>query len=183
MLELISGSRIVATRAGSPATVTAFSDQSTTTELGRAAARQAVQALDDENLVFPTKFPTSAFTRMRTLLQQGNPESAAQVDPELWRTEVVNQTTALSELTDKVLAAGEEIGDANANAATRGAWINAGLAAAAAILSLFFAFVVSRGIVIPLRRLTAAAGEVREELPRLVEQVATPGEGPDIELP
>src|SRR5690606_29063088 len=33
------------------------------------------------------------------------------------------------------------------------------------------------------RRLTAAAGEVRDELPRLVEQVATPGEGPDTELP
>ncbi|MGN8244556.1 nitrate- and nitrite sensing domain-containing protein [Cellulomonas soli] len=183
VLELIGGARIVATKAGSPATITAFTDQATTTELGRASARQAVQALGDESLVFPTKFPTSAFTRMRTLLQQGNPESAAMVDPALWRTEVIDQTTALSDLTDQVLAAGEVIGDANADAATRGAWINAGLAGAAAALSLFFAFVVSRGIVVPLRRLTAAAGEVREELPRLVEQVATPGEGPDIELP
>ena len=49
-------------------------------------------------------------------------------------------------------------------------------------MSLFFALVVARAIVVPLRRLTVAAGEVREQLPRLVEQVAVPGEGPEITL-
>lgn len=183
VLELIQGNRIVASRAGSPATVTAFTDQGTTTELDRSAARTAVAALGDDSLEWPSKFPTSSFTRMRTLLGQGNPDSAAQVDPNEWRTQVVDQTTALSELTDQVLEAGEVVGQRALDSAETELWITVGLAAAAVALSLVFAFVVSRGIVVPLRRLTAAAGEVRDELPRLVEQVATPGEGPDIELP
>src|SRR5690606_21526865 len=37
-------------------------------------------------------------------------------------------------------------------------------------------------IINPLRRLTEAAGVVRDELPRLVDQVAIPGQGPDISL-
>jgi len=56
------------------------------------------------------------------------------------------------------------------------------LAVLALALSILVALLISRTIVVPLTRLTTAAGEVRDQLPRLVEQVATPGEGPELAL-
>jgi signal transduction histidine kinase len=47
------------------------------------------------------------------------------------------------------------------------------------ILGLFLA----RNMTRPLRRLTVTAGELADELPRMVERMATPGEGPGVQLP
>ncbi len=55
------------------------------------------------------------------------------------------------------------------------------LAAALVVLaSLFIALVIARRIVNPLRRLTTTATAVRQELPRLVERVALPGQSVDV---
>ena len=55
------------------------------------------------------------------------------------------------------------------------------LAAAVVVLaSLFIALVIARRIVNPLRRLTTTATAVRQELPRLVERVALPGQSVDV---
>ncbi|WP_062465319.1 ATP-binding protein [Demequina soli] len=54
------------------------------------------------------------------------------------------------------------------------------VAIGAVVGSLLIAFAISRSIVNPLRRLTTTATAVREELPRLVERVAQPGEDVDI---
>ncbi|HYP72788.1 MAG TPA: ATP-binding protein, partial [Microbacterium sp.] len=53
-------------------------------------------------------------------------------------------------------------------------------AAIAVALSLIVALLISRRIVVPLRRLTTTATAVRAELPRLVERVAMPGESVDV---
>ena len=50
------------------------------------------------------------------------------------------------------------------------------------LLPILLALVVARAITRPLRGLTDAAGQVRDELPRLVESMATPGEAPDADL-
>lgn len=43
--------------------------------------------------------------------------------------------------------------------------------------------VLARAITRPLRHLTRVAGEVAEELPRMVERMATPGDAPNVSLP
>jgi signal transduction histidine kinase len=48
------------------------------------------------------------------------------------------------------------------------------------VASLFIALLIARRIVGPLRRLTTTATAVRQELPRLVERVALPGESVDV---
>jgi len=54
------------------------------------------------------------------------------------------------------------------------------VAALAVAASLFIALAISRRIVNPLRRLTTTATAVRQELPRLVERVAMPGQTVDV---
>ncbi|WP_125775441.1 HAMP domain-containing sensor histidine kinase [Antribacter gilvus] len=50
------------------------------------------------------------------------------------------------------------------------------------VISVMTALVIARGLVSPLRRLTEAAGDVRDRLPTLVEQVSVPGQGPSLDL-
>ena len=47
-------------------------------------------------------------------------------------------------------------------------------------LALMLAIGLARRITRPLRRLTVAAGEIGDELPRMVERMQTPGEGPGV---
>ena len=47
-------------------------------------------------------------------------------------------------------------------------------------LALMLAVGLARRITRPLRRLTVAAGEIGDELPRMVERMQTPGEGPGV---
>ncbi|WP_435299182.1 ATP-binding protein [Timonella sp. A28] len=49
-------------------------------------------------------------------------------------------------------------------------------------LSLGIAYLTSKSITRPLQNLTKAADRVKTELPRLVEQVAVPGQGPDFNI-
>ncbi|MDQ1602740.1 MAG: hypothetical protein QOE01_585 [Actinomycetota bacterium] len=64
----------------------------------------------------------------------------------------------------------------------RKALITSGGAAFGLGLALFLAVVLSRRISRPLRRLTAAAGEIGDQLPLMVERMQTPGEGPGVEI-
>lgn len=121
-------------------------------------------------------------TAMQLALESGNPETIAQVDPTRWNSLVNAELALLRPVASDVLAAAGDRADTIATQAREQALITGGIAAVAAALSILIALVVSRGIVVPLRRLTVAAGQVREELPRLVEQVAVPGETPDLTL-
>ncbi|MBN0039136.1 nitrate- and nitrite sensing domain-containing protein [Cellulosimicrobium cellulans] len=69
-----------------------------------------------------------------------------------------------------------------ASAATTRAVITILATLAAVVASILVAGLIARAIVNPLRRLTDAAEDVRDQLPRLVEQVAVPGQGPGIDL-
>ncbi|MFD6178544.1 MULTISPECIES: sensor histidine kinase [unclassified Isoptericola] len=50
------------------------------------------------------------------------------------------------------------------------------------LVSLLLALLIARRIVQPLARLTSATADVRDRLPRMVEQMAVPGQGPSIDL-
>lgn len=69
-----------------------------------------------------------------------------------------------------------------ADVAANRAYLTGGIAIAALGFSIITALVIARRLVSPLRRLTQAAGVVRDRLPTLVEQVSVPGQGPSIDL-
>ncbi|MDO8149805.1 nitrate- and nitrite sensing domain-containing protein [Isoptericola sp. b408] len=48
------------------------------------------------------------------------------------------------------------------------------------LISLIIALIIARRIVNPLRRLTAATADVRDRLPQMVEQMAVPGQAPEM---
>ncbi|MFC8600008.1 ATP-binding protein [Isoptericola sp. NPDC057191] len=50
------------------------------------------------------------------------------------------------------------------------------------LVSFLLALLIARRIVQPLARLTSATADVRDRLPRMVEQMAVPGQGPSIDL-
>jgi signal transduction histidine kinase len=69
-----------------------------------------------------------------------------------------------------------------ADEARTSAIVTAGAAFGVLALSILIALSVARRIVRPLRRLTAATGEIRDRLPQMVEQMAVPGHAPTIDL-
>ena len=69
---------------------------------------------------------------------------------------------------------------ANVRAALLETLFTAVVAALVVLASLFIALLIARRIVRPLRRLTTTATAVRQELPRLVERVALPGQSVDV---
>ncbi|KQR11833.1 hypothetical protein ASF78_11490 [Cellulomonas sp. Leaf334] len=182
VVELIDGIQLLGTRAPAPASVRQYDTQTAATELARARAHAAIDALGVESLVMPTKDPTSNFTRMRAPLQQGNPAGFSQIDPNAYVGEIQQQLASLGALNTAVLDEAHDVAAAAADEAQAQALVTIAIVIAAVVASLFFALLVARGIVVPLRRLTKAAADVREQLPRLVEQVAIPGEGPEITL-
>ena len=182
VIELLAGRLLLKTVAPAPASVRAYDAQTSATELARSRTHAAIDALGDTSLQMPSKDPSSAFTRMRAPIQQGNPDGFAQLDVNAYGAEINQQLASLSELNTGVLDEAHAVASASAADAQARALVTVGVVVAALVASLFFALLVSRGIVVPLRRLTKAAADVREQLPRLVEQVSVPGEGPEITL-
>ncbi|WP_146928217.1 ATP-binding protein [Cellulomonas xylanilytica] len=182
VVELIDGLQLLGTRAPAPASVRQYDTQTAATELARSRSHAAIDSLSVESLAMPTKDPSSNFTRMRLPLQQGNPDGFAQIDVAAYVGEIQQQLGSLGALNTDVLDEAHDIASAAADEAQTQALVTIGIVIAALVASLFFALLVARGIVVPLRRLTKAAADVREQLPRLVEQVAIPGEGPEITL-
>ncbi|MBU5421065.1 nitrate- and nitrite sensing domain-containing protein [Cellulomonas hominis] len=121
-------------------------------------------------------------TAMQLQLASGNELTVRALDPTRWNSLVNAELASLRPVGSEVLTSADDRAGTIADQARDRALITGGIAAAAAALSILIALVVSRGIVIPMRRLTAAAGTVRVELPKLVEQVAVPGETPDLTL-
>ncbi|RMI05068.1 sensor histidine kinase, partial [Cellulomonas triticagri] len=121
-------------------------------------------------------------TAMQLSLTSGNTLTVSALDPTRWNSLTNAELALLRPVATELLDSAAERADSLATQAQEQAVLTIGLVAAAVVLSIFIAFLVSRGIVVPMRRLTEAAGRVREELPRLVEQVAVPGESPDLSL-
>ncbi|MCG7285168.1 nitrate- and nitrite sensing domain-containing protein, partial [Cellulomonas sp. ACRRI] len=121
-------------------------------------------------------------TAMQLSMVSGNELTVSALDPTRWNGLVNAELASLRPVGTDLLESAADRADVVADQARERALLTGGIAAAAAALSIVIALVVARGIVVPMRRLTAAAGTVREELPRLVEQVAVPGQTPDLTL-
>ncbi|MBD8059253.1 HAMP domain-containing protein [Cellulomonas sp. JH27-2] len=151
------------------------------TEQARSGATLALNRLDSD-IELPAGDPTSRFTQQRLRLTSGSQTLVNQLVPEEYLAEVQAQQEHFVSTSDQVLAQSQKLAAADVSSARSTALLTIAIVIAAAILSLLFALFVARTIVTPLRRLTSAASNVREQLPRLVEQVATPGEGPEITI-
>ncbi len=147
-----------------------------------AAAASVATIPDVPPLVFGTSFDPRDQTSfggirsdiVRTLVAPGEQQRsnwALQADEELAAFSVVQ--TAVWDHVQSV-----------SKSATRGALVQTlATALGAAVIvfaSLFVALLIARRIVGPLRRLTTTATAVRQELPRLVERVALPGQTVDV---
>lgn len=146
----------------------------------RAEARATTNNLRLEGIQLPSR--DADLVAMQLSLESGNTLTISALDQTRWNALVNGELATLRPVASDLLESAGDQASALSAAAQRQSAITIAVTIAATALSIVIAFLVSRGIVIPLRRLTSAAGEVREELPRLVEQVAEPGKAPDLSL-
>jgi signal transduction histidine kinase len=180
--EMSQGLVIIQAKASSATAMRTFHTQTVTTELFRTGVHTNIDALNSGNVTLTAADPTSAFARERSLLSNGIAGATISVDPVQWVGDIQKQLSTLGETRTQLLTEAARVAQADVSAQRNTAIFTIGASVLATVLSLLFALVVSRSIVIPLRRLTAATAEVREQLPTLVEQMAVPGEGPSLEL-
>ena len=150
-------------------------------------AQAAVKALGlGEDVVVPslgasmTNF--QSYASFRLFIATGDPqriEFSREVD---WSLTGQQELDALNPIQDTLRSAEVNRAAATASSAMRSAVLTVVMSLAAVILSIITALAIAGQIIRPLRRLTEAAGTVRDELPHLVEQVAIPGQGPDLRL-
>lgn len=144
-----------------------------------ASARTALEQLGDEELQLSDT--PRALATLRQSLSSGLPESIAGADTTAWSEADAIQSEINRTLGAMIDSIEQDAAD-SAAAADRSTLITGGVAALFVLGSIFTAILIARNITRPMRRLTVAAGHVRDELPRLVEQVAVPGQSPDLSL-
>ncbi|RHA43728.1 sensor histidine kinase, partial [Cellulomonas rhizosphaerae] len=179
--EMIQG--LVMSGGGSVNTITAaaYDEAARNTETARSQSAAFVNRLDTD-IAMPAGQPTSRFSQERLRLTSGSETLVNQLVVPEYVEDVNSQLAGIVETSDAVLKRADTLASNDVSSARQTAILTIGITIAAVVLSLLFALFIARGIVNPLRRLTSAASNVREQLPRLVEQVATPGEGPEITL-
>jgi len=126
--------------------------------------------------------PTESFyyTQVHNALRDGNIASAGQSAITVWETSYPEQVAAIDGVRQTIAAAMAGVAADAQDAALRELVITISAIVVALVLTLVIAFLVARTIADPLRRLRDAAGKIRDELPRLVDQVAEPGKNPDV---
>lgn len=124
----------------------------------------------------------TSFDVFRAMVATGDPGATAGFTSADWSAAAEAEILALAPVRAALHDAAVTDAAATSAAALRTSLITLGAALAAVLLSVVTALVVARQIIRPLRRLTEAVGAVRAELPRLVEEVAVPGQGPDLAL-
>ncbi|HMO11951.1 MAG TPA: nitrate- and nitrite sensing domain-containing protein, partial [Actinotalea sp.] len=150
-----------------------------TTNVELASARDALTRIGEPGLVTP---PTDEESLLRASLGSGVPSLIASVDATAYLNAADGHRDELRAAERAVVDRIMSDATAAASAAQRQMILTIAAGAAAVLLSLVVGVVLARRITRPLRRLTRAAAQVRDELPRLVEQVAVPGQVPDMSI-
>ncbi|GAB3159251.1 hypothetical protein GCM10027059_05180 [Myceligenerans halotolerans] len=121
---------------------------------------------------------------VRTLILQGNEQDLMQ-NTALASSFGAESATWVEEtriVRDQIREDALSLAESQAREAFNTALITGGIAIGALAFSIITALVIARRLVSPLRRLTQAAGVVRDRLPTLVEQVSVPGQAPTMDL-
>ncbi len=141
-------------------------------------ARKSVRELRIPETTIPS--PIGTYVTLRTGLA-GNGAYGV-TGKQDWASASTKDLEGITPVRDKVLAETGEIASDNATAAVTRAVITILVTLLAFGATIAVAGAIARQIVNPLRRLTDAAQDVRDQLPRLVEQVSIPGQGPGISI-
>ncbi|NCT91780.1 HAMP domain-containing protein, partial [Cellulomonas sp. APG4] len=157
------------------------------TDLQHTTAIEAVANLDLGDQVEVPRLGASfrdnqSYDSFRTLIATGRNQNLDFVEAADWVERAGEEVEALDPVQNELRRAATARANEVAGAELRTAILTIAISLAAVVASIVVAFAIARQIVNPLRRLTEAAGTVREELPRLVDQVAIPGQGPDLKL-
>ncbi|WP_426310596.1 nitrate- and nitrite sensing domain-containing protein [Cellulosimicrobium sp. E-16] len=144
-----------------------------------ARAGTAVRRLPGDFRLVP---PGATYNQIRQNLAGSRPKATPPSQAAQWPDLSQADRDQTSPVRDDVRTATAEKASDLAGAATTRAVVTILATLAAVIASILVAGFIARAIVNPLRRLTDAAEDVRDQLPRLVEQVAVPGQGPGIDL-
>lgn len=126
--------------------------------------------------------PGATYNQIRQNLAGSRPKATPPSQAAQWPELSQADRDQTSPVRDAVRTETAEKASDLAGAATTRAVVTILATLAAVIASILVAGLIARAIVNPLRRLTDAAEDVRDQLPRLVEQVAVPGQGPGIDL-
>ncbi|WP_084079385.1 ATP-binding protein [Demequina sp. NBRC 110057] len=122
----------------------------------------------------------SSFQTVRTQVLTGLDASLVAERDSGWSDEVDTEVAAYEPLRDEMWTTVTSTASNDTQAALAQAILTGLAAIAIVIVSIIIALVIARRIIGPLRRLTTTATAVRQELPRLVERVALPGEDVDV---
>ena len=163
-------------------------------EFAQAAAlvAEARQAMQD----FRAKAPVDAFRRLDNglaeadnagidetrqalpdLLRGGSPDPGAAAD---WVTAADTRISTMTRTESLLVTDIAESAARIQNGQERRALLLVLVAVLGLGLAAMLAIALARRITRPLRRLTVAAGEIGDELPRMVERMQVPGEGPGV---
>lgn len=142
-------------------------------------ARAAVRQLPGNFRLEP---PPASYNQIRQNIIGSRPAATPPSQARDWPQLSQDDRDLTAPVRDDVRAETAEKASDLAGAATTRAVLTILVTLAAVVASILVAGFIARAIVNPLRRLTDAAEDVRDQLPRLVEQVAVPGQGPGIDL-
>jgi signal transduction histidine kinase len=195
--ELVDALRIEGIESESVIRRGEFANQSEATQLANTQVRTDVALENAQAAVADTSEATplpgygasydsvarSGFTTMRFVLTTGENALVGTLSGQqgAWSA-YVQQELERSYLPayDSVWSQAKDESAANVRSALLQTLFTALAAALVVLASLFIALLIARRIVRPLRRLTTTATAVRQELPRLVERVALPGQSVDV---
>ncbi len=126
-------------------------------------------------------FPSS-YSAVRQLVANGQARSVSAFHIDNWPQISSDAIAMITPIRETVREEMEKAAiDSASNARTQAIITILGVVLAVTA-SLAIAYITSRSITNPLRHLARAADQVKNELPRLVEQMAVPGQTPDFEL-
>ena len=122
----------------------------------------------------------NSFSTLQNRILNGLDSSLVSARSADWPAKVDEEVAQYAPLRDQAWEMTEARVNETTSSALTQAIVTIAIGIAAIVVSLIITFAIARRIVNPLRRLTTTATAVREELPRLVERVAQPGETVDV---
>jgi len=178
--ELPFAVKAVQTRGADPRAVSDLASEVASNTVARAEARTAVDQLRRTGVQLPAMDP--AYVVQRSVLASGDANAIATIDLASFQTHATAERTELAAVNERVRVLAVALAARSAVTTTRDTNLTIAGTVVAVLFSIFIALLIARQITVPLRRLTKAVGDVREQLPLLVEQVSVPGEAPQLAL-
>lgn len=146
----------------------------------REDARQSINRLTRDDLSLQAM--SADYISIRDSVAAGNISAVSPQTAANWSTLTQSEIEKLEPLVIKTKDLTQEAADAALTSAKQRSILTLGVVFGTVLASVLIAMWISRRITVPLKNLTLAATSVRDELPRIVEQVIEPGKTPDIQL-